>query len=181
MIRQSDLISDEYLDLQRAMHAAKLPYGNRGAEWTQTVLEVAKRYDVGSILDYGSGHGRLASALREHGYSVREYDPAIEGKDGLPYFADLVVSTDMLEHVEPDKLDAVLAHMRLLARKAVFVVISTREAQRVLPNGKNAHLIIRDKHWWRQRVERSGFRLRKSPRTMPKEMPSKCWIGTLKP
>ena len=181
MMRQSDLISPEYLDAQKAMHAGPKPYGNRGEEWTKTVLEVAKRYGVGSILDYGAGHGRLAAALRDHGYVVREYDPAIEGKDTPPSFADLVVSTDCLEHIEPDKLDAVLAHMRLLARRVVFVVISCRPAMRVLPNGKNAHLIIRSKHWWHDRVQAAGFRMRRPPRTMPKQMPSKCWIGTLKP
>jgi len=181
LIRQSDLISPEYLDAQKAMHAGPKPYGNRGAEWTQTVLEVARRYRVGSILDYGAGHGRLADALRGHGYAVREYDPAVEGKDASPAFADLVVSTDCLEHIEPVKLGAVLAHMRLLARKAVFVVISCRPAQKLLPNGKNAHLIVRNKRWWRERMVKAGFRLRRSPVTMPKQIPAKCWIGTLKP
>lgn len=181
MIRQIDLISPAYLEAQKIMHADPKGYGNRGDEWARTVIEVAKRYDVGSILDYGAGHGRLAAALRLEGYAVREYDPAIEGKDTPPSFADLVISTDVIEHVEPEKLDAVLAHMRQLARKAVFVVISCRPALKLLPNGDNAHLIIRNKRWWRERVQSAGFKLRRSPIAMPRKIPSKCWLGVLKP
>lgn len=181
VIRQIDLISPDYLEAQKIMHADPKGYGNRGDEWAKTVIEVAERYDCTSILDYGAGTGRLATALRDAGYVVSEYDPAIEGKETPPTFADLVVSTDCLEHVEPEKLTAVLAHLRLLARKAVFVVISCRPAMKLLPNGDNAHLIIRNKRWWRERVLAAGFRLRRSPIAMPRKIPSKCWMGVLKP
>lgn len=181
MIRQIDLISPDYLEAQKIMHADPKGYGNRGNEWAETVIEVAERYDCMSILDYGAGTGRLAAALRLAGYAVREYDPAIEGKDSPPMFADLVCSTDVLEHCEPEKLDAVLAHLRLLARKTVFLVVCCRPAMKLLPNGDNAHLIIRNKRWWRERVTAAGFRLRKPPRTMPIENLSHRWIGVLKP
>lgn len=181
MIRQCDLISPDYLEAQKIMHADPKGYGNRGEEWAETVIEVAKRYDVGSILDYGSGRGRLAEALREAGYAVREYDPAIEGKDGPPSFADMVVSTDVMEHIEPEKLKAVLSHIRLLARKVVFLVVSCRPAQKLLPNGNNAHLIIRNKRWWRERVSAAGFRLRRSPVARPAKPPKFYWMGVLKP
>lgn len=181
MIRTSDLISDGYRDIQREMHANPRGYGRRGDHWAPTVKEIAKRYDAQSILDYGAGEGRMGVALREDGFVCRDYDPAVPGWDGAPAFADLVVSTDVLEHIEPEKLDAVLNHIRSLARKAVFLVASCRPANKRLPNGSNAHLIIQNGRWWHARVKRAGFTVQKGPTVLPDKMPSKCWYAVMTP
>lgn len=182
MIPQGDLISRDYLESQVQMHAHPRGYGQRGDHWAPTVIALAKKYDVGSILDYGCGAGSLGRALRETGlFSVREYDPAIPGKDSPPFFADMVVCTDVVEHVEPEKLDNVLTHLRALARKVVFLVAACRPANKLLPNGQNAHLIIEDGHWWRERILKAGFTLRLPPKVWPSKMPGKCWVGVLKP
>ncbi len=88
---------------------------------------------------------------------MREYDPAIEGKDGRPVFADLVVCTDVLEHIEPDRLDNVLTHLRTLARRAVFVVINTQPSNKTLTDGRNAHLIVEPAVWWYERLQVAAF------------------------
>lgn len=183
MIRLVDLISPAYLDVQRIMHANPKGYANRGEQWAPTVIEVAQQYDVWSILDYGAGKCRMGNALREAGFECRDYDPAVPGLDTPPSFADLVVSTDVLEHCEPQKLDNVLAHIRLLARKAVFLVISCRPARKRLPNGDNAHLIIKPKAWWRDRLLAAGFTIQKTPQVLPEKLPKKCshWMGVLTP
>jgi hypothetical protein len=182
VIPVGDRISADYLESQKQMHANPRGYGQRGDHWAGTVVEIARKHEIASILDYGCGAGSLAKALERHGrFVVREYDPAIPGKDGIPSFADMVVCTDVLEHIEPDKLDNVLAHIRMLTRKVAFVVIATRPANKCLPNGENAHLIIENGHWWRARVLGAGFTLRKPPRIWPAKMPGKCWVGVLKP
>jgi hypothetical protein len=94
----------------------------------------------------------LAAALPE--LKIREYDPAIPGKDGEPEAAEFVVCTDVLEHIELDCLDEVLDHIRWLAGKYAFLNIATRPAVKVLPDGRNAHLIIESADWWKTRVER---------------------------
>jgi 2-polyprenyl-3-methyl-5-hydroxy-6-metoxy-1,4-benzoquinol methylase len=183
VIQQIDLISPEYCKAQKAMHAHPRGYGGRGYTWAPTVIEVAKRYDAMSILDYGAGAGTLGKALREAGFVCRDYDPAIPGWDGPPSFADLVTCCDVLEHIEPDKLDNVLAHIRSLARKAVFLVIATRPANKLLPNGHNAHLTIENKQWWGERVTSAGFVVQKPPATLPEKMPGKgkCWMAVCLP
>jgi hypothetical protein len=182
-MRQTELISQDYLHAQRTMHANPRGYGGRGYVWTSTVLQIADRYKAISILDYGCGQGTLMHAIRlvSPNTSCREYDPAIVGKDGRPEFADLVVCTDVLEHIEPDKLDAVLAHIRGLARKAAFLVVATRPANKLLPSGENAHLIIEPDAWWEARVLGAGFTLQDPPTVHPDKMPGKCWIAVVTP
>jgi hypothetical protein len=183
VIAQHDLISREYCESQRIMHANPRGYGGRGDHWKRTVLHVARRYAVGSILDYGAGRGRLGIAMRAFGFVCRDYDPAIPGWDDPPSFADLVTCCDVMEHVEPDKIDTVLAHIRALARKAAFFVVATRPANKLLPNGYNAHLTIESGEWWEARILRAGFALEPPVFTskLPTKMPGKCWYAVMKP
>ena len=125
-------------------------YGRNGDRWAARVAELIDIYGARTVLDYGCGQGSLGRAIGER---VKEYDPAIPEKAGAPAPADLVVCTDVLEHVEPDCLSDVLDHLRNLSRKACFVVIATRPAKKVLADGRNAHLIIETYEFWREQLE----------------------------
>ena len=144
------LISDSYRRLNSDLHAGG-NYGRNGDKWATRVAEISDRYDASTILDYGCGQGSLARAL---GARVQEYDPAIVDKSAAPLPADLVVCTDVLEHIEPDCLGDVLDHLRRLSRKACFVVVATRPAMKFLADGRNAHLIIEQDEFWRGRLNR---------------------------
>lgn len=162
MIAAGDRISAPYLAEQVALHAAPRGYGGRGSKWATAVIDLMLRGRYWSVLDYGCGQGSLVAALKSGSVRLRgvrfdEYDPAIPGKDSPPTFADLVICTDVLEHVEPDKLDAVLAHLKQLARRAVFAVIALRPSNKTLSDGRNAHLIIESADWWRARLTDAGF------------------------
>lgn len=183
MIATHQLISREYREMQQQLHAAPRGYGGRGDKWAGVVIQLALAYKATSILDYGSGEGTLAKTLREQPIGViriDEYDPAIPGKDGPPSFADMVVCTDVLEHVEPERLDAVLQHLKMLARKVLWVVISTKDSNKVLADGRNAHLIIQPGAWWKQRLRDAGFTLHPRP-TIVRSVPEKEWCAVLTP
>lgn len=180
MMRPIDLISPRYTELQRELHADPRGYGGRGRKWADVVEDLVKTFDAGSVLDYGCGQGSLGVVLRERGINCREYDPAIPGKHGTPSFADLVVATDVLEHVEPDRLPAVLTHLRALARKAVFVVVSLVETAKVLSDGRNAHLIVQPAEWWMQQVSHAGFGIEPPP-AIARQKPDKEWLAVLLP
>ena len=154
-----DLISPAYCDEQRWLHRQPRGYGAKGAKWATAVLGLAMEYGGRSVLDYGCGQGSLAVALQAApgGLLVHEYDPAVPGKDALPAPADLVVCTDVLEHVEPDRLEAVVRHLRALTRRAALIVIATRPASKLLSTGSNAHLTIQPASWWGPRLEAAGF------------------------
>jgi hypothetical protein len=153
------LISLGYLKEQVILHASPRGYGGKGGKWAPTAAALAREYGALSVLDYGTGQGHLAMALRcaPLGLDVREYDPAIVGKDILPDPADLVVCTDVLEHVERDRLPAVLAHLRSLCLKAAFLVVALDPANKVLTDGRNAHLIQESPCWWEAQVTAAGF------------------------
>jgi predicted TPR repeat methyltransferase len=178
------LITPAYREMQRELHAAPRGYGQRGDKWAPVVRHLCAEYDASSLLDYGCGQGALARVLTERndlpGIRISEYDPAIAGKDGKPSFADIVVSTDVLEHIEIECLDAVLAHIRMLARKAVFVVVSTCETAKTLSDGRNAHLIVESGLWWRARLEFAGFTVLPPP-AITRDRSDKEWVGVLLP
>lgn len=150
------LISDEYLEMNRAIHRQYIMYGMSGHRWAPKVAKLARIHGAESILDYGCGKGTLRNALIHRNYGGRdrvfEYDPAVDGKRNLPDPADLVVCCDVLEHIEPEFLDDVLNHIRQLAKRAVFGVVATRPAKKLLPDGRNAHLIIQPMEWWMGRL-----------------------------
>ncbi len=154
-----DLISSAYLREQKILHA-RGDYGKRGDKWALTVRAIADDLGASSILDYGCGQGSLGRALQHCEYDVREYDPAIAGKGDPPRLADLVVCTDVLEHIEPDKISAILLHLRSLACMALFAVVSLRPAEKTLSDGRNAHILLRDAAWWAEQFKAAGFTIR---------------------
>lgn len=142
------LITPAYLEQQRELHKLDT-YGTSSGRWSRTVSQMAHMFECRDILDYGCGKGTLKEAL---GSIVREYDPSIAGKDADPAPADMVVCTDVLEHIEPDLLDDVLAHIASKVGKLLFFSISTRPAKKTLPDGRNAHLIVQSPEWWLERL-----------------------------
>lgn len=182
-VQQGDLISEKYRVMQRILHGQPRGYGGRGDKWAPTVAALMAQYAVSSVLDYGCGQGSLKRAVMLTpwpGVRFDEYDPAIADKAGLPDFADLVVCTDVLEHIEPERLGHVLSHLRLLARKAVFAVISLKDSNKVLADGRNAHLIIRPSTWWKKRLEEAGFTIHRPPEVARKKK-SHEWTVVLHP
>lgn len=139
------LISPEYAALNIELHRLRAGYGSGGGQHALIVLSLAGRLQTQSILDYGAGKGGLAKALP---FSIQEYDPAVAGKRAPPAPADLVVCTDVLEHVEPDRLVAVLADLRRVTQGVGFFVIHLGPARKCLPDGRNTHLIQQDGMWW---------------------------------
>jgi hypothetical protein len=147
-------ITEKYRALNAQLHRELPKFGANGRIWAPRIEELARDVGAESILDYGCGKGSLAKALQA--FDVREYDPAIPGKDRAPVPADLVVCTDVLEHVEPDCLESVINHLGGLATKALFVNVSLRKGTKRLPDGRLAHLIVKPKDWWRKKLSVLG-------------------------
>lgn len=148
------MISPLYREQNRWLHEHKPTYGAGGWQYSGKVKALIAKTAAKSLLDYGAGKGTLAEQLRRDlpGLRVQNYDPVTYIEPPRP--ADLVISTDVLEHVEPERLRAVLDHMAFLMLKAGFFVIATRPAKKALPDGRNAHLIQQPSDWWRQELER---------------------------
>lgn len=166
-------ISDAYCQEQRILHAAPKGYGGKGSKWAPAVAKLIEEYGATSVCDYGAGRGTLVEALRSlvPAYvRLSEYDPAVPRIAEMPVFADLITCTDVLEHIEPVNLDGVLAHLKALARRAVFIVIATRPSNKTLTDGRNAHLIIEQDAWWAEKLLQAGFQVWPGPKSPLKKV-----------
>lgn len=144
------LITPEYLAEQQRLHQ-NARYGAASKKFSAQVARVIAERQPRSVLDYGAGKCALRAALGDMVAGVRfaEYDPAIPAIADMPEGVfDLVVCIDVLEHIEPDCLHAVLASLKAKARALVLATIHTGPAGKTLSDGRNAHLIQRPIKWW---------------------------------
>jgi 2-polyprenyl-3-methyl-5-hydroxy-6-metoxy-1,4-benzoquinol methylase len=138
-------ISEDYKKLNKELHESNAAYGTSGHLYAEVIADLANMMKTTDVLDYGCGKGTLNDAL---GFRIKEYDPCIEGKDDDPDIADIVVCTDVLEHIEPIHIDGVLDSIEELAQKAVFLTVATVPAKKFLADGRNAHISIYPATWW---------------------------------
>lgn len=108
--------------------------------------EDVEKLGFDDILDYGCGKGSLDFP------NIKRYDPGVEEFKEDPPEADLVVCTDVLEHIEPDLIDNVLSHIQSKMRKKGYFTIGLDEANKKLPDGRNAHVLIRPIDWWIEKL-----------------------------
>ena len=127
-------ITPEYRKLNQQLHEDHLDYGVASLMLTDQVFEIAQALGVSELLDYGAGEGRLAVALLGK-QNVVNYEPAIEKYALEPAPKEFVVSIDVLEHIEPECLDAVLDHMAKLAQKAIYLTVTAVAANKELAEG----------------------------------------------
>lgn len=144
------VISDDYKATLEEGHASYGKFGITGYRFSGIVNHVMDTFGCVDVLDYGCGKGTLAPALLKirPGTKIAEYDPGIPGKDALPEPADLVCAFDCLEHVEPHLIDEVMNHLESLVRRVLLVAIPTKPSGYVLPDGRNAHLVVMPQIWW---------------------------------
>jgi 2-polyprenyl-3-methyl-5-hydroxy-6-metoxy-1,4-benzoquinol methylase len=156
-------ITEEYRAQQLDLH--KNPaYGASSNQFVNIVRFTAEKFGAESILDYGCGKGTMA----DHIPHVRLYDPCVEKFSTEPSPAEMVCCTDVLEHVEPECLDAVLDHMQALAKKVVVATVASYPAQKTLADGRNAHLIQKPLRWWADKFfDRWDVQLIRVTRNMP--------------
>lgn len=157
---RDDFISARYRGLLAELHKGKR-WGADGHKHAAQVEALYRELAGTTCLDYGCGEGTLKKALAaiENPIRVQEYDPGIDGKDGLPKPCDVTACTDVLEHIEPEKLPAVLDHLYRITGKGAFLVIATRPANAVLGDGRNAHLIVKPAAWWLSKIRAQGWQI----------------------
>ena len=115
-----------------------------------------------TVLDYGAGkgnqyrlrvaaNGKVYASLREYWDvdAVTCYEPGQSATSHAPNHPDdLVVCTDVLEHIPVQDLPWVINEIFGHARHAVFCSIAAYPAFARLPDGENAHVTIRPPAWW---------------------------------
>jgi hypothetical protein len=147
-------VSAELVEQYAFIHS-KQKYGAAGLQKAHYILSHLYRVKPQSVIDYGCGRSRLPDLLRYLGVpKVTCYDPAIPAYAARPDAKhDLLISVDVMEHLPEDEVDGVLSDMASLGTYAT-IVINTRLAKTILPDGRNAHLTVRPASWWLESLKR---------------------------
>ena len=138
------LISPDYVEQNQLLHNRSVDYGANSWRHADKIKALMQEYECFDLLDYGCGKGSLLEKIP----GSRGYDPALTEFSVRPFPADLVSCTDVMEHIEPECLDDVLEDIRGLTKKLCAFIVACRPAQKTLPDGRNAHLIVESEEWW---------------------------------
>ena len=148
-------ISEEYLRMQRELHENP-GYGVASLVFSPIVADLIKQAKIKTVTDYGAGKKRLLEGLTKAGTIpevYKPYDPVFP-EYGNPEKADLVCCIDVLEHIEPDKLDSVLEELDRITVGLGFFSIHLGPAAKILSDGRNAHLIQEQTSWWLRKISK---------------------------
>lgn len=174
----------EMLDLYKRMHRHGDTRNNVPPEKTfdghslgphvQTITRLLGSYGARSLTDYGCGKaigytdavivgqdGKQHKGLLQYWapVAITLYDPGNPLHDAYPEKqTDVVISTDVLEHIPAEDIPWVLDSMFSLARRFVYLSIACYAAAKSLPSGENAHITQKSPGWWLDQIEAAAIK-----------------------
>jgi SAM-dependent methyltransferase len=142
--------SESYEKTLRELHQSKA-FGTKSGI-PQEVIDCIEKYQVKSFLDFGCGKGYFLQSLKEKYPDIEMFgfDPANDDFQTLPDTVDMIYSSDVFEHIEPEKLKETVLDLQSRCSKVMYHLIACHPAKRVMNDGRNAHLIIQPPDWWRK-------------------------------
>jgi SAM-dependent methyltransferase len=148
------MLTPEYQEQLKNLHNSSKAFGNKSVIPEDITLLIQK-YQVDSILDFGCGKGNMVLALKEKYPDIKVYgfDPGIESFNNLPENVDMIFSFDVLEHIEPELLDETIVDLAQRTNKVMYHLIACHPAKKNLSDGRNAHLIVENTEWWKQKLQ----------------------------
>lgn len=144
-----------------------------GEHLTVPFLLAVKPKKDQSIIDFGTGTGRSAFFFHGCGYDVKMVDiadncldPEVQEAIGdkltvaclwdsnIPS-GDIGYCTDVMEHIPPNEVDAVLQNIMAHCKKCFFNIHVTKDHfGEVLK--ETLHLTVRPFEWWRDKLQEYG-------------------------
>jgi cyclopropane fatty-acyl-phospholipid synthase-like methyltransferase len=154
------MISENLKKIYQNIHR-DTPFGKRG-KFPKYLEKFIKDKKPQSILDFGCGKGNLVGKIKETypDIDVQGYDPANPEFDKSidDILVDMILSSDVLEHVEPEYIVDTLKFLQTKS-KFFYHLIACSPAKLILPDGRNAHLIVENDRWWRQQFLDLGYKI----------------------
>lgn len=129
-------------------------YGTSAYLYFDAIAKEVIALNPSSVLDFGCGRSDLAAHFwRDGARRIAKFDPAIPQFKEMPEGEfDLVLCTDVMEHILMADIDRVLAEIRAKTKNAIFT-ISMKPARAKLPDGRNAHVSLLNASEWRRWVK----------------------------
>ena len=136
-----------------------------------TLINITKENNCKTLLDYGCGKAVPYMKKKCTELGIRKpiqelcnldsfdlYDPAYPKYNKLynkKY--DIVICTDVMEHIAEQDIDYVLKDILSHSKKTVFLNISCQPALKHFKEGKfkgqNVHVSVFDGHWWSDKIK----------------------------
>ena len=127
-------------------------------KFRNVVKQNMQQEQIKTALDYGGGGSD---------WDAINFDP-ITGKSAKEFFdleevntfeparsllkkvkSDCVVCVDVLEHIFVADIATVVKDLFNLSKKLLVINVACYKAAALLPNGENAHVTVRNPHWWK--------------------------------
>lgn len=156
--QSNNLVSNNYRELLE-LEIERKGFGGTVLKKLDLFLpDISGKIDVKTILDYGAGSGFFRKHYEKtpelkSKYTLYEYEPGRVELSQSPSPQDYVICIDVLEHVEPDLIISVLNDLQRVVKKYGFFTIALTPAHRILPDGRNAHLLLKPAEWWLDRLK----------------------------
>lgn len=154
-------ISDDYKEQMQKEHAVS-KWGMSGRKYAgDAILKIVNgRHKPITILDYGCGKGVLGEYIVKNcsrELSWTNYDPGMPEYDTLPKGTfDLVITTDVLEHIEEESLPIVLKQLAERTGKLLYNDIACYLTGSIFMEGpykgRDMHLTVEPPTWWREQL-----------------------------
>jgi SAM-dependent methyltransferase len=128
----------------------------------------------GKVIDFGCGTGRGALKLKEHGCDMLLLDFTDNSRDleakTLPFKrvdltqpfevekADFGYCTDVMEHIEPEKVEDVIKNIMEHCDKCFFQISTVPDVMGSLI-GQDLHLTVKPLLWWKNLFTILGFKV----------------------
>lgn len=131
----------------------------------KSIRALAQEVGAKTMLDFGCGRGdayrsphKLHHHLGIHRSDVTLYDPAFRPDDRLPTGQfDLVVCSDVLEHIPEEEVEEFVARLFGYAKKAVWASVCCRPAKKFFADGRNMHVTVKPYEWWHDRFVKASI------------------------
>lgn len=148
-------MANAQIEQYKQLHATNSGYGASSAKFIDEISVIINYLRPRTVLDFGCGKGALLAELERHYPHIRfyGYDPAVPGREHIPVNrVDLVINTDVLEHIPEKELPAVTTRIAELSDK-VYFNLHHALAKTILPNGDNAHCTVKPAAWYHSLME----------------------------
>lgn len=150
------------------------PYGP--GDWADWLTDmVLAYYDPVDVLDAGCAYGLVVDRLQRrgcpaHGFDISEYaigratrriaDTVWVGDVADPAAwqvgpVDLVLCTEVLEHLVPKQAEAFMANAYRVAQRALLLIATLSHPEEA--EGDESHVNVQPMEWWIELAEKAGW------------------------
>lgn len=180
MFRHPKLVISEYEKYKKLWETDVYREVSPGELCAEKFVAVVQPIGGYRIVDYGCGTGRGSLKLRElteceivqvdftkncRDENARDFIfITADLTEKIPVLGDYGFCTDVMEHIPPEKVDAVILNI-MESSPEVFFQISTVPDIMGSIIGQTLHLTVRPHEWWRKKFEDLGFSVKWEEKT----------------